>query len=106
MGTDEATRYEKFCQFKQQVRGSDSHLIVGIDVAKDRHHAFFGMPTQCHKLRRNLLNSLTFQRTLLFCEQLKNPSFFSSKGEKMSKNSLENDNIGTDVALPILCQAY
>jgi transposase len=52
MGTDEATRYAEFCQFKQQVRGSDSHLIVGIDVAKDRHHAFFGMPTGRTLLRR------------------------------------------------------
>jgi len=29
MVRDKATRYEQFCQFKQQVRGSDSHLIVG-----------------------------------------------------------------------------
>jgi len=59
MGTDEATRYAEFCQFKQQVRGSDSHLIVGIDVAKDRHHAFFGMPTG-----RTLLRRLIFDNNL------------------------------------------
>ena len=65
MGTDEATRYAEFCQFKQQVRGSDSHLIVGIDVAKDRHHAFFGMPTG-----RTLLRRLIFDNNLHGFEQL------------------------------------
>lgn len=38
----EVSRYEQFCQFKQNIRGSVDHLIVGMDVAKDKHHAFFG----------------------------------------------------------------
>jgi transposase len=73
MGTDEATRYEQFCQFKQQVRGSDSHLIVGIDVAKDRHHAFFGMPTGRTLLRRLIFDNSRdgFEQLTTRAEQLR-----------------------------------
>ena len=38
----ETIRYEKYCQLRKEVRGSTDYLIVGIDVAKDKHHAFFG----------------------------------------------------------------
>ena len=36
------SRIEAFRQFKKQVRGSERYLIVGIDVAKSKHSAFFG----------------------------------------------------------------
>ena len=32
-------RLEEFRQFKREIRGSEEHLIVGIDIAKQRHHA-------------------------------------------------------------------
>ncbi len=35
-------RLKGFRQLKRQIRGSAEHLVVGIDVAKDRHHAFLG----------------------------------------------------------------
>ncbi len=35
-------RLQEFRQVKQEIRGSDQYLIVGIDVAKERHNAFFG----------------------------------------------------------------
>src|SRR6266542_2372042 len=35
-------RLREFRQVKKEIRGSDQHLIVGIDVAKERHNAFFG----------------------------------------------------------------
>jgi len=38
-------RLEEFRQLKKEIRGSTEHLIVGIDVAKDKHHAFFGTAT-------------------------------------------------------------
>ena len=38
-------RIDEFRQLKKEIRGSERHLIVGIDVAKDRHTAFFGTPT-------------------------------------------------------------
>ena len=52
MERNDATKYDEFCQFTKAVRGSNHHLIVGIDVAKDRHHAFFGMPNGRTLLRR------------------------------------------------------
>jgi transposase len=39
---DDIERYARFCKFRSEIRGSSQHLIVGIDVAKDKHHAFFG----------------------------------------------------------------
>ena len=37
----DTTRLESFRQLRKEIRGSNEHLIVGIDVAKDNHHAFF-----------------------------------------------------------------
>jgi len=42
MNQDELSRLKEFRQPKKQIQGSESRLIVGIDVAKDRHHAFLG----------------------------------------------------------------
>ena len=42
---DNLERLETFRTLKEEIRGSTDHLLVGIDVAKDRHHAFFGTPT-------------------------------------------------------------
>jgi transposase len=39
-----ADRLDLFRQIKTSVRGSDIYLIVGIDIAKEKHHAFFGTP--------------------------------------------------------------
>lgn len=39
---DEVTRYQQYCQLRKDIRASAEHLIVGIDTAKDKHHAFFG----------------------------------------------------------------
>jgi transposase len=45
-------RLEEFRQLRQEVRHSEEYLIVGIDVAKDRHHAFFGTATGGTLLKR------------------------------------------------------
>lgn len=55
---DERTRHEEYCQFIRMIRGSKEHLIVGIDIAKDKHHAFFGTATG-----KVLLKKLVFQNT-------------------------------------------
>jgi len=52
MSKDNATKYREFCQFRRQVRGSSEYLIVGIDVAKTPHHAFFGTARGQSLLRR------------------------------------------------------
>jgi transposase len=42
MNEEDRSRLEKFRQFRKEVRGSSEYLLVGIDVAKDKHYAFFG----------------------------------------------------------------
>jgi transposase len=45
-------RLEQFRQLRGEIRNSEQYLIVGIDVAKDRHHAFFGTATGKTLLKR------------------------------------------------------
>jgi len=42
MTIKDCTSVKEFLQFRKEIRGSKDHLIVGIDVAKDDHKAFFG----------------------------------------------------------------
>jgi len=42
MDAKDRIRVEEFRQLRKEIRGSETHLIVGIDVAKDKHHAFIG----------------------------------------------------------------
>ena len=42
--TKDVSRYKQFCHFRLMIRSATGTLIVGIDIAKDRHHAFFGTP--------------------------------------------------------------
>ena len=51
-------RLHEFRQLKDYIRGSKDHLVVGIDIAKDRHCAFFGIPTG-----KSLLRKLDFENT-------------------------------------------
>jgi transposase len=45
-------RLEEFRQLRQEIRHSEEYLIVGIDIAKDQHHAFFGTAMGKTLLRR------------------------------------------------------
>ncbi len=45
-------RLEEFRQLRKEIRHSQEYLIVGIDVAKDQHHAFFGTATGKTLLKR------------------------------------------------------
>ena len=58
MNETELNRVKEFRQLKKRIQGSDTHLIVGIDVAKDRHHAFLGTATG-----RTLVKKLIFANT-------------------------------------------
>lgn len=72
MNNEEITRYEQFCQFKTEIRGSDQYLIVGIDVAKDKHHAFFGTANGKTLLKRLLFenNQAGFVKLIERADQL------------------------------------
>ncbi len=52
MDVKESNRLKEFRQLRKEIRGSKEHLIVGIDVAKEKHHAFFGTATGKTLLRR------------------------------------------------------
>jgi len=66
MNEKDAIRLEAFRQFKKEIRGSTEYLIVGIDVAKEKHHAFFGTATGKAFLRRLVFgNDLEGFRRLL-----------------------------------------
>jgi len=49
-------RLAEFRQLKKEIRGSEEYLIVGIDVAKEKHHAYFGTATG-----KSLLRKLIFE---------------------------------------------
>lgn len=59
MNDKEIIRYEKYCQLRKEIRGSEDHMIVGIDVAKDKHHAFMGTATG-----KTLLKRLIFENNI------------------------------------------
>ena len=59
MNETDRIRLEEFRQVKKEIRGSGEYLIVGIDVAKERHHAFFGTATG-----KALLKRLIFDNTI------------------------------------------
>jgi transposase len=50
----------QFRQFKERIRGSEEYLIVGIDISKNQHHAFFGTA-----------NGKTIKRRLIFKNDFK-----------------------------------
>jgi transposase len=45
MNNVDTIRFEQYRQIRKEIRGSRDYLIVGIDVAKDKHYAFFGTAT-------------------------------------------------------------
>jgi transposase len=52
MNQADRIRLEEFRQLKREIRGSEEYLVVGMDVAKDQHHAFFGTATGKTLFRR------------------------------------------------------
>ena len=53
----DTTRLERFRHLRNEIRGSNEHLIVGIAVAKDNHHAFFGTARGKTLLKRLVFNN-------------------------------------------------
>jgi transposase len=72
MDSFESTRLEQFRQFQKEIRGSERYLIVGLDIAKDQHHAFFGTATGQTLWKRWLFDNSQegFQKLLLQTEAL------------------------------------
>ena len=73
MSNQEIIRREQYCQIVKEIFGSDAYLVVGIDVAKEKHYAFMGTATG-HTLQRKLIfenNIAGFSRLLKTAEQIK-----------------------------------
>jgi hypothetical protein len=59
MSNQEIIRRKQFCQIVKEIHKSNEYLIVGIDVAKDKHHAFMGTATG-----KSLLRKLIFENNI------------------------------------------
>jgi transposase len=72
METDRSS-IERFRQMRKAIRGSQEYLIVGIDVAKDKHHAFLGTATGKTLLRRLIFenNKAGFEKLRTQVEAIK-----------------------------------
>jgi len=73
MNEEDRSRLEEFRQFRKEIRGSAEYLVVGIDVAKEKHHAFFGTATGKTLFRRLVFeNNLEgFRKLLVQAEAMK-----------------------------------
>ena len=59
MNIEDTIRREQFYQIKSEISGFAEHLVVGLDVAKDKHRVFMGTATG-----RSLLRKLRFENNL------------------------------------------
>lgn len=57
MNGTENIRRKKYCQITEEICGSEQYMIVGIDVAKDKHHAFMGTATGKTLYRRMIFEN-------------------------------------------------
>jgi len=73
MHVTECSRLDQFRILRQSIRGSDKHLIVGIDIAKERHNAFFGTATGKALFRRPIFDNTIhgFSKLLTQTEAIK-----------------------------------
>lgn len=60
MDANYANRLQWFRQFKEHINASKSTLVVGIDIGKDKHHAFFGTPAG-RTIHRRLIFENSFE---------------------------------------------
>ena len=78
MNIEETIRREQFCQIKSEIRGSDTYLVVGIDVAKDKHHAFMGTSDG-----KSLVRKLVFENNIDgYCKLLERSEAVKTQKEK------------------------
>ena len=69
-------RIDQLRQTKTSIRGSDKHLVVGIDIAKHKHYAFFGDA-----------NGKSFLRKFIFDNNLEGLNNLLSKAEFIQKRN-------------------
>ena len=79
----DSIRLEKFRQIKKEIRGSKDYLIVGIDVAKEKHHAFFGTATG-----KTLLKRLIFDNSIEGFDKLRDQVEAIQKAQGLTEGCL------------------
>ena len=79
MSNQEIIRRKQFCQIVKEVRSSNEYLIVGIDIAKDKHHAFMGTATGKSLFRKLIFenNIEGFSRLLKTADEIKSQNDLS-----------------------------
>ncbi len=79
MSNQEIIRRRQYCQIVKEITGSDQHLVVGIDVAKEKHHAFMGTATGKSLFRKLIFenNIDGFSRLLKTAEEIKSQNDLS-----------------------------
>ncbi len=59
MSNQELIRRQQYCQIVQEIAGSDQYMVVGIDIGKDKHHAFMGTA-----IGKSLFRKLIFENNI------------------------------------------
>ncbi len=73
---ENSRRIDRLRQTKTSIRGSDKHLVIGIDIAKHKHYAFFGDA-----------NGKSFLRKFIFDNNLEGLNSLLSKAETIQKRN-------------------
>ena len=79
MSNQEIIRRKQYCQIVKEITGSDQYLVIGIDVGKDKHHAFMGLATGKSLFRKLIFeNNLDgFSRLLQIADEIKSQNGLS-----------------------------
>ena len=79
MSNQELIRRKQHCQIVKEIAGSDQYMVVGIDIGKDKHHAFMGT-TSGKSLFRKLIfenNRDGFSRLLRTADEIRSQNDLS-----------------------------
>jgi transposase len=73
MVQNDDSRLQEFRQLKNDIRGSTEYLVVGIDVAKEKHYAFFGTAAGKTHLRKLVFDNTKegFEKLCLYADTFK-----------------------------------
>lgn len=79
MSNHELIRRKQYCQIVKEIAGSDQYMVVGIDIGKDKHHAFMGTATGKSLFRKLIFenNRDGFSRLLRTADEIKSQNDLS-----------------------------
>lgn len=79
MSNQELIRRKQYCQLVEEIIGSDQYMVVGIDIGKDKHHAFMGTATGKSLFRRLIFenNRDGFSRLMRTADEIRSQNDLS-----------------------------